>query len=515
MNITLAQNIKRLRGEKNITQKGLADILSITPQSVSRWENGLAYPDIEMLPRLASFFDISVDDLLGTGVSFVQKKRQELLGIRSKLNNAVFPERRMAECDVLEELAARGYEQVDYFRVVMGLFHDGYADAERVEKAREYCRQMLKDRGAEERNKLLSHILSYEEDDHIGTWREFITGDPLVSGWDDVLLLRLADMLRLAGSGASEEKWEKQRQKVVVNALWKLIFQLTADIPRRVNDGGTAVYDALGSYDSYRLAMDALNLFSQEETDGLIRLRLHVEIRMARVLFRDGRTEEGFALLEKIRSQVTYLRNSLASCGGKTAVYRGSIPSLAAWEQEIDEDTVNCCLADLCFQEKRYEFKSVRADHRFVEFFSYISNMDATDAQRFKEMLDLARTVPRGSGEEVMVLMMPDGTCHSAVIANEALDAAAEGRDNVYQTEFDFIGRLEAEGMTAVSYVVNLGQGGCVMLPSCPFCRKLRELCPDNQKTKMLLGTWNRYHAKTVEEVLPPQKSNCKEKERE
>ncbi len=65
MTIYLGENIKRLRREKELTQEALANFLGVTFQSVSNWERGESYPDISMLPEIAGFFKVSVDDLLG------------------------------------------------------------------------------------------------------------------------------------------------------------------------------------------------------------------------------------------------------------------------------------------------------------------------------------------------------------------------------------------------------------------------------------------------------------------
>lgn len=48
-----------------MTQEKLADYLSISYQAVSKWENGSALPDITLVPRIANFFGVSSDELLG------------------------------------------------------------------------------------------------------------------------------------------------------------------------------------------------------------------------------------------------------------------------------------------------------------------------------------------------------------------------------------------------------------------------------------------------------------------
>ena len=61
----LSKRIYESRKAMKLTQEELAKKLSITPQSVSRWENGQSRPDIDMLPRLAAFFGTTIDSLFG------------------------------------------------------------------------------------------------------------------------------------------------------------------------------------------------------------------------------------------------------------------------------------------------------------------------------------------------------------------------------------------------------------------------------------------------------------------
>lgn len=63
--LRLSENIVRLRHEKKITQDELAAFLGVTKASVSKWETKQSFPDILLLPQLASYFDVTVDELLG------------------------------------------------------------------------------------------------------------------------------------------------------------------------------------------------------------------------------------------------------------------------------------------------------------------------------------------------------------------------------------------------------------------------------------------------------------------
>ena len=65
MKLPVGEKIKTMRTAKGLTQEGLAQAIGVSCQSVSRWEMGACYPDIELLPSLANFFGTTLDDLLG------------------------------------------------------------------------------------------------------------------------------------------------------------------------------------------------------------------------------------------------------------------------------------------------------------------------------------------------------------------------------------------------------------------------------------------------------------------
>lgn len=65
MEIKLGEKIKELRYRNGRTQENLADALGITSQAVSRWEKNGSYPDMEMIPSIANYFGITIDELFG------------------------------------------------------------------------------------------------------------------------------------------------------------------------------------------------------------------------------------------------------------------------------------------------------------------------------------------------------------------------------------------------------------------------------------------------------------------
>ncbi|QTD42144.1 helix-turn-helix domain-containing protein [Sporosarcina sp. Te-1] len=61
----LGQRLKKLRLDRKLTQKQLAEKIKVTHVSISGYENGNRYPDTDTLQRLADYFDVSTDYLLG------------------------------------------------------------------------------------------------------------------------------------------------------------------------------------------------------------------------------------------------------------------------------------------------------------------------------------------------------------------------------------------------------------------------------------------------------------------
>ena len=65
MNMLFAETLKKHRIERGLSQRELADLLSVTRSTVARWENGSRMPDAVMISRLSQYLEVSVSTLLG------------------------------------------------------------------------------------------------------------------------------------------------------------------------------------------------------------------------------------------------------------------------------------------------------------------------------------------------------------------------------------------------------------------------------------------------------------------
>ena len=63
--MNIAASIARLRRERGMTQEALAEVIGVSPQTISKWENSTTYPDVALLPVLADVFGVSLDALFG------------------------------------------------------------------------------------------------------------------------------------------------------------------------------------------------------------------------------------------------------------------------------------------------------------------------------------------------------------------------------------------------------------------------------------------------------------------
>lgn len=86
--MTLGETIRKMRRTREITQEELAELLNITPQAVSRWENDTTSPDASAIVSLARIFGCTTDELLGMNSV---KKEERIKEYMNRIHEASFP----------------------------------------------------------------------------------------------------------------------------------------------------------------------------------------------------------------------------------------------------------------------------------------------------------------------------------------------------------------------------------------------------------------------------------------
>jgi transcriptional regulator with XRE-family HTH domain len=76
---TFGQRIKLLRERKNLTQKELADSLTVNRDALAKWETDRAFPDLTVIKEMADFFKVTTDYLLCGDTSAFQARIMETL----------------------------------------------------------------------------------------------------------------------------------------------------------------------------------------------------------------------------------------------------------------------------------------------------------------------------------------------------------------------------------------------------------------------------------------------------
>ena len=77
--MTIAEKIKKLRKDNNMTQEDLAEKLNVSRQTISKWETNVVIPDADNIVSICKLFNITTDELLDYKVESVQKKRQFII----------------------------------------------------------------------------------------------------------------------------------------------------------------------------------------------------------------------------------------------------------------------------------------------------------------------------------------------------------------------------------------------------------------------------------------------------
>lgn len=87
--MSFGERLYKLRSEKNISQEELAELLDVSRQSISKWENDKAYPEMTRLLFMSDYFDVSLDYLM-RGLEDRESEKDDSVTYKSKTLLAVW-----------------------------------------------------------------------------------------------------------------------------------------------------------------------------------------------------------------------------------------------------------------------------------------------------------------------------------------------------------------------------------------------------------------------------------------
>ena len=83
MTTNLAENIRKIRKERGLTQEELAECLFVSRTAVSKWESGRGYPSIDSLKEISSYFSVTIDELLSSEKLLSIAERENKTNLRN------------------------------------------------------------------------------------------------------------------------------------------------------------------------------------------------------------------------------------------------------------------------------------------------------------------------------------------------------------------------------------------------------------------------------------------------
>ena len=273
MSLPMSSVIRRLRRQRNITQEELADAVGVTYQSVSRWENGQAYPDMELIPKIARFFAISTDLLFGMDDLSVNQRVEELAEKIQAVQND--PEEFYRLCrEAYEEFPQEYRFGVWLCRCYVEFGIRPYR--QHLKEIRQICRNILENCTDEDMRIEAMHVIAIaEEEDQMESWLG------MLPGWKSCREILLETRYSWRGE---EEKCVLQRQETAYSMLGWVFTQA----------GGQSI-------EGCRLVLRLIEEMRGhgEDKDGWLPMRVRMNLRLAELYFSDERREEGYAALEE------------------------------------------------------------------------------------------------------------------------------------------------------------------------------------------------------------------------
>lgn len=486
MSIKLAENIKHFRESKGLTQSELADYLCVTPQSVSRWEKGQAYPDIEKLPQIANLFEVSIDKLMGNSKPALYDISQELVKVRKKLNENT-QEIRYEYFDLLEQSVNIGSNRFlcEYYRASQKMARDRLVTEQKHTAVTETVRKKLLEMSTYERINALTVLVANEDEAGLSQWEDFIGNDNNRACWRDILLLRY--FIRKEENG-----FTAQRCEVLFEDISKTLFLMNQK--SAPNSGAADYLNYFGTpdtVDNCLLVKNIIALLSTRDDDIFIFLRVTAETRLASTYMMNGEVESVLACLERIKELLAVCKNMVGkSVSGSIGLFKNYQIVAEEYKYENLFHEIEVMLMSKHFTDLK------QTDKRFVDFETFIEEFHGSidpfcylpwpERKSFETMYDrslaLAKRTAKNELSYSMVVETEKGNVYETVIGN------GDERESEVRL---FTEILKNNKDTAIKYIVGIlydsARQYCLEMPSFFVRDKLYELNKANLNACILL----------------------------
>ncbi len=504
MKIQIADNIKRFRIASGYTQNDLAALLSVSPQAVSRWENGQAFPDITFLPLLAKYLNVSIDEMMGLETQQSKKLEKELYERKQAIieDESEKLQNELRILEIYEELAhTKIFYLIGYFQYLMCMKNKENSMSKELEDRVEIARQMIRDclrkSNMHDRMNLLSTVASYEDEKDLTLWAdEYQIPEYIKTNfWDELLLSRYTREKNI-------NKLNIQNQKILYDHIKNTVYYLTDSVPADMKEQGKE----FGNLERYKMALDTLSLYSTQVDDIFIFIRIIAEARYAEALLINGDVEKSLEMFAVAAEHLLILYQL-----PEGRVLYGSVPVLNSVHLAINVSDMQKCVFNMGGYEKNPLFDKIRGDKRFIKYTEMLKNFlpqqkcrswvnekgSNTFDTQWEMLLNRAKKEAETlSDGNVVVMLTAKGAVDS--ISFQDLNSSIKA-----ERAMKFLIDKKKNGDSKIERLICMWHDGSIDLPSFAFREVLVAVDSTNLSTQMLLGGLNGYVVKTVKAAMP------------